>query len=237
MTTFDFSKQWYELVVLALISYLVGCFNFAKAISARKNKDISKMGSGNPGTMNMAREFGVKIGVLTFICDALKGGLPTLIAYFIYRDEVFVGTNVAVSDLARYVAGLFVIVGHIFPVTMGFKGGKGIASTFGLFWVGLSCENAWFALAGLGFVLLLFLYLLTSKLGAMASLMGVSCFGIAQAVVLLMKDAVVATPTIASLVVIFTIVALTWLAHRKNLARLLAGEEHRTVLIKKKKSV
>ncbi|MBQ8406290.1 MAG: glycerol-3-phosphate acyltransferase [Clostridia bacterium] len=234
MVEFSISSRWYELLILALCSYLVGCFNFAMVISARKKKDISKLGSGNPGTMNMVRELGVKMGVLTFVCDALKGGVPTLIAYFIYRNSVFAGTNVLVSDLARYIAGFSVIVGHIYPVTMKFKGGKGIASTFGLFWVGLSCDSAWFALAGLGLVLLLLLYLIFRQLGAMASLIGVSVFGSAQACVLVLKNAVIEWPTIAALIVIFLLVALTWFAHRKNLVRLLAGEEHKTVLRKKK---
>ena len=71
--------------MIAIGCYLIGCFNFARLISRSKHKDITKMGSGNPGTMNMSREFGLKIGLLTFFCDALKGGVPALISYFLYR--------------------------------------------------------------------------------------------------------------------------------------------------------
>ena len=54
-----------------------------------------------------------------------------LCAYFIFRNSVFAGTDVVVADVMRYFCGLFVVIGHIFPVTMKFKGGKGIAVTFG----------------------------------------------------------------------------------------------------------
>ena len=131
MTELLFSDIWYWFVVMAIVSYFVGCFNFALLISKIKHKDVRKMGSGNPGTMNMSRQFGLKIGGLTLLCDMIKGGLPLLIAYFIFRNCVFAGTDVLVSDLARYVCGVSVIVGHIYPVTMKFKGGKGIATSFG----------------------------------------------------------------------------------------------------------
>ena len=133
-------------MILAVVCYFIGCFNFARLISRFKKRDITKIGSGNPGTMNMSREFGLKIGLLTFLCDAIKGGVPALISYFIYRKYAFAGTGIAVADFTRYFCGLFVIIGHIFPVTMRFKGGKGIASTLGLFWFCLPCDWGWWAL-------------------------------------------------------------------------------------------
>ena len=158
MKEFVFAQSWWQLVIIALSCYLIGCFNFALLISKLKRSDITKRGSGNPGTMNMTREFGVKIGVITFFCDALKAGIPALVVHFIYEDFIFVGTGVFVTDFARYFCGLFVVIGHIFPVTMRFRGGKGIASTLGLFWVGLACESAWWLL--IGFAILLFLVFL-----------------------------------------------------------------------------
>ena len=237
MEFFDFSTRWYEFLIMVLVSYLVGCFNFAVLISKTKNKDVTKMGSGNPGTMNMTRNFGFKIGALTFFCDALKGGLPVLIAYLIYKDTYFTGTSVQVSDVARYACGLFVIIGHIFPVTMKFKGGKGIASTFGLFWVGLSCESLWFILIGLGVVLLMLLFIYKVQLGSVASLIGVTVFGTMQAVTFLVRYATIEPPLIASFCMIFALVTLTYAAHRKNILQLFAGEEHRTKIGKSKKSV
>ena len=128
MTEFFVSEKWYYFIIAAAACYLVGCFNFAVIISQFKDRDIRKVGSGNPGTMNMMRTFGLKIGIINFFCDALKGGLPVLAVYFVFRNSVFAGTNVVVADVMRYFCGLFVVIGHIFPVTMKFKGGKGILS-------------------------------------------------------------------------------------------------------------
>ena len=85
MKEFIFSENWWQFILLAVACYFIGCFNFARMISRFKKRDITKIGSGNPGTMNMSREFGLKIGLLTFLCDAFKGGMPALVSYFIYR--------------------------------------------------------------------------------------------------------------------------------------------------------
>ena len=139
MKEFYIADGWYWFLIAAVVCYFIGCFNFAVLISHFKKKDIRKVGSGNPGTMNMTRTFGMKIGVLNFFCDLIKGGVPALAGYLIFKDYVFAGTEVLVSDFARYFFGVFVIIGHIFPVTMKFKGGKGIASTFGMFVFALFC--------------------------------------------------------------------------------------------------
>lgn len=129
MKEFYLSQGWYWFLLMAVVCYSIGCFNFAVLIAKLKHKNVRKIGSGNPGTMNMSREFGLKIGLLNFLLDAFKGGIPAMVSYFIFRGYVFAGTNVVVSDVTRYFCGLFVVIGHIFPVTMKFKGGKGIAST------------------------------------------------------------------------------------------------------------
>ncbi|MDE5943724.1 MAG: glycerol-3-phosphate acyltransferase [Clostridia bacterium] len=67
MKVFDFAENWYWFLVAAIVCYLVGCFNFAVIISKIKKKDIRGVGSGNPGTMNMTRSFGLKIGVINFL--------------------------------------------------------------------------------------------------------------------------------------------------------------------------
>lgn len=220
--------------MMAVLCYWIGCFNFARMISRSKNKDITKMGSGNPGTMNMTREFGLKIGIITFFCDAFKGGVPALISYFLYRGYVFEGTAVVVSDFTRYLCGLCVVVGHIFPVTAKFKGGKGIASTLGLFWFALSCEHPWWILVGFGCLWLVALYIYVTEWGSMGSLLGVTGFSILQMVLFLLQYA--KTPINAYLVclylMIFAINVLTWTAHSKNIKRLFVGEEHRTSIKK-----
>ena len=129
------SQSWYWFVLMAIACYLIGSINFSLLVSRILHHDIRKEGSGNPGTMNMFRTFGVKIGLLIFFLDAFKGGIPAVISYFVFRNYQFAGTTVLVSDFTRYLCGVSVIVGHIFPIIMKFKGGKGIASTLGLFWL------------------------------------------------------------------------------------------------------
>ncbi len=234
MKNFSLAENWWQFLLMAIICYAIGCFNFALVISRSKKKDITKMGSGNPGTMNMSREFGLKFGLLTFVCDAIKGGLPALISYFIYRNYAFTGTTVLVSDVTRYFCGLFVVIGHIFPAPMRFKGGKGIASTLGLFWFGLSCENAWWALGGVGIAVLLFLFIYATEWGSLGSLLGVTGCSIIQMFTFLLNYGQNAFNAYLVWVylLIFTVNVLTWVAHRKNLYRLFAGEEHRTSIKK-----
>lgn len=234
MKAFDLSQNWWQFVIVAIVCYFIGCFNFALLISRFKKRDITKIGSGNPGTMNMSREFGLKVGVLTFFCDAFKGGIPALIGYFIYRDFVFAGTAVFVSDFIRYFCGVFVIIGHIFPVTMHFKGGKGIASTFGLFWICLACENPWWLLIGFGVFLFIVLFIFLTEWGSLGSLLGVTGFSLWQAVVFYLRYGVATfnAYVVCLYMLILALNVLTWWAHRANLVRLFAGEERHTSIKK-----
>ncbi len=241
MKAFYLSYNWWQLPIMAIVCYLIGCFNFARVISRKKNKDITKIGSGNPGTMNMTREFGLKIGVLTFLLDALKGGVPALISYFIYRNYYFAGTAVQVSDFTRYFCGLFVIIGHIFPVTARFKGGKGIASTLGLFWFGLACEGGWWALIVFGLLVLLVLFIAWTEWGSLGSLLGVTGLSVVQMVLFCQNYGIGSFNAylVATYACILAVNVLTWCAHHVNLARLFSGEEHHTSirrLAKKKKN-
>ena len=240
MKEFSLAENWWQLVLTMLVCYFIGCFNFARAISRAKNQDITKMGSGNPGTMNMTREFGIKIGALTFVCDVLKGGVPALICYFVYRSYVFSGTAVLVSDFMRYFSGLWVIVGHIFPVTFKFKGGKGIASILGLYWVSLSCENLWWIAGGLLFIIGMITFIYFVELGSLGSLLTVTAFSIAQGLIFVLSYRMMSLNayTVCLYALILLINALAWGAHKENVKRLLAGEEHKTSLkkmIRKKK--
>ncbi len=241
MKPFDLSQNWWQFLVMAVLCYFIGCFNFARVISRSKHKDITKIGSGNPGTMNMSREFGLKIGFITFLCDALKGGVPAVISYFIYRKYCFVGTVFKVADFTRYFCGLCVIIGHIFPVTVGFKGGKGIASTLGLFWFGLACENAWWLLGAFLFLVFILLFIYWTEWGSLGSLLGVTGMSITQIVLFCLRYGFSTHGgyVVAVYACILAINFLTWWAHRANMARFFAGEEHHTSvkkLAKKKKS-
>lgn len=230
MQEWSLSANWWQAVVAGIVAYLIGCINFARLISRKKHKDITTIGSGNPGTMNMSRVFGAKVGVLTFVCDAFKGGVPALIAYFLTRGLVFSGTQTAVSDVARYYCGLCVIIGHIFPVTMKFKGGKGIASTLGLFWLSLATENPWNLLFGFIFLWMIVGYIYITEWGSMGSLIGVTSFSVWQLMIFYARyQALMGSGYVLAIVAfIFVINVLTWWAHRKNIMRVFSGEERHT---------
>ncbi len=233
MKPFSFADGWYWFVLMAVVCYLIGCFNFAVLIAKLKHKDVRKIGSGNPGTMNISREFGLKVGLVNFLLDACKGGVPALVSFFIFQDYVFEGSGVLVSDFTRYFCGLFVILGHIFPVTMRFKGGKGIASTLGMFWFCLSCETWWYFFVMLGLLLFGVVgYIAYTEWGSMGSLLGVASFSVFQGLIFFERYTAAGEKTSPYLVALFLLLLainfFTWFAHRKNLVRLFAGEEHRT---------
>jgi len=234
MKEFYLSQNWYWLVLGAVISYFIGCFHFAIFIAKIKRVDILKEGSGNPGAMNVSRKLGFKYGLLNFVCDALKGVICVLCGYFIFRDYVFAGTYVRVSDFMRYFLAFFAVLGHVFPVFLKFKGGKGISTTIGLLWCALTCDTWWFVLVGLGFFILLFVYVYFTEWGGMASLIGVSGFSIWQIVVFYFRYSSVLTSgyvvTIFMLILLLNVI--TWGAHHQNIYRMFQGEEHHTSLKK-----
>ncbi len=224
------------LVIFALASYMFGNVNWAIIISKTKNKDIRKMGSGNPGTLNMSRNLGLKFGLLTFFLDIMKGVVPTLLSFFVFKDKYFENSQFAISDFAIYLCGLCVVLGHIYPVVFKFKGGKGIASTIGVF---LVCESVygweWAVVIIMALVAaLVFIYL--TEFGAMGSFIAITPPAIASLIRLfnVYGSFTFDIAPITSLLyvitntLVFAICLFTWLAHRHNIERMLAGEEHPT---------
>ncbi len=104
--------------VIVISAYLLGSINFAIIISGRKYKqDIREFGSKNAGMTNMMRTYGKKAAGYTLLGDAMKAVVACLIGYAL------------LGHLGAYIAGLFCILGHIFPAFYGFKGGKGVVTT------------------------------------------------------------------------------------------------------------
>ncbi len=228
----DLNLLW--ILLFALGSYFVGNINWAIIISKFKKNDIRKMGSGNPGTLNMSRNFGLKLGLLTFFLDILKGAVPTLVAFFVFRGQKAFGSNFNLWELAIYLSGFSAVMGHIFPVVFKFKGGKGIASTIGVF---LVCESVngvgWAAISVMALVAAAaFIYF--TEFGAMGSFIAITPPAVASLVRLYMvyhsfsQDKVcIALHAITNILILATCF-FTWFAHRQNIKRMLAGDEHPT---------
>ena len=117
----------------AVIAYLIGSLNPAIIITKMKTgQDIRTMGSGNAGFTNVLRSVGKWPAILTITCDYLKGILGVLVGYWIF-SAMTVTNDVSPLEYAlygRYLAGMFVIIGHSFPIFFGFKGNGEIVDFF-----------------------------------------------------------------------------------------------------------
>lgn len=196
------------LVLLGVLSYLVGCFNFARLISKKMLKDdITKHGSGNPGTTNMYRVFGLKIGFINLFLDILKGLIPTLVGFLVFGYQ------------GAFLAGTCAVFGHIYPVFYKFKGGKGIATTLGVFAV--ICP-IWLiiVLVVMGLIIFLCKYMAPVSLSAIAFLVCLQASRFAG-------DVLICTCC-------FLIFVLTWFAHRQNIIRMMSGTENKLSFKRKK---
>ncbi|MGN1300458.1 MAG: glycerol-3-phosphate 1-O-acyltransferase PlsY, partial [Clostridia bacterium] len=127
-------------IIVSIIAYLLGSISFSIIFSKKfAGFDVREKGSGNAGTTNVLRTVGKKAAILTLICDCLKGVLAVLIAFIASK----IMKNLDGSLLVQ-LAGIFVVLGHTFPVFFKFKGGKGIATSLGVLlmvnWqIGLIC--------------------------------------------------------------------------------------------------
>lgn len=116
------------LVAIAVAAYLVGSIPTGVLLARLKNVDVRTTGSGNIGATNVARSAGKGLGLLTLLLDAAKGALPVLIADAL---DLFPGANPGFDRSATIAAALGAVAGHVFPITLGFRGGKGVATALG----------------------------------------------------------------------------------------------------------
>lgn len=210
-------ELWQKILITCAASYVIGNVNFALILSRIKHGDIRRSGSGNPGTMNVVRTYGKIVGALCLILDALKAAVPAFFAWRWFSGEWF-----AVGDkLGLYVSGLAVTVGHIFPVFLKFKGGKGIACIIGVSLVSQPIVTLIAFAVGL-------LFIIVVKIGAMGSFIMIFTPNIYEAATLGGSD-----PAVSG--IIFAMVTLAILAHHANIVRLFGGTENVTVLFGKKK--
>ena len=204
----------YEILVFigfCILSYLLGGVSIARLITKKENKGgINNQGSGNPGTMNMLRTHGIVLGLFTLLCDALKGALPALFGRLFFG---IVCSDVQLGYLALYAFGLCAVLGHIFPLYYKFKGGKGIATTFGVFMVADP-------ISGVILFGIMFLTLYVIKIGSVVSLL----FIIIVAIVQLFRPCM--DGNWVAIVLMLLIILLDIYAHRKNLERLVEDKEN-----------
>ena len=113
-------------ILLLIIGYFIGNIETGYIFGKLNKMDIRNYGSGNAGATNTLRVLGAKAGLIVFLGDFCKSLIPCLLVRFIFRD------NVSLSYVYMLYIGLGVVLGHNFPFYLGFKGGKGVASTAGI---------------------------------------------------------------------------------------------------------
>ncbi|MFZ5798938.1 MAG: glycerol-3-phosphate 1-O-acyltransferase [Desulfobulbus sp.] len=187
---------------LIVASYLVGAIPFGLLLSRSSGIDIRAQGSKNIGATNVARLLGKKLGLLTLLADIGKGFTPLFVAGRLLPADGQQGTLLALCGAAT-------VIGHMFPLYLGFRGGKGVATGLGVFLylapkAVLGCLLVFAAAVGLsGYVSV------GSLLGALAVLPGLW---------FLQESA-------WKLALAAAVVVLIWLKHHQNISRLLQGTE------------
>lgn len=186
--------------VAVTVGYLIGSVPFAHLLSRGRGIDLRRVGSGNVGASNVLRTSGVRIAVLAMCLDSLKGAVAVLVA-----ERLVSGAGVPVA------AGVASIIGHVYPMWLRFRGGKGVATAAGVFAV---VTPAAVAIACGVFVAAVWLtrYISVGSLAATAALAGMTIVGDYPAAVPL--GAVLAAAVILH-------------RHRANVARLARGTERR----------
>ena len=199
-----------QLLLVILLSYLAGSFPTAIIISRLIIKDdIRKYGSGNAGATNVFRVMGWKPGLIVITVDIAKGMLAVLV---IAKLAHSVGLN---EIIAQIIAGFSAIIGHIWTVFAGFRGGKGVGTAFGVF-LGLT------PLASLIAFTVWVLLIVLTRYVSIASLSAGFIFGL---VLLMQKYYFKADVPVPLLVLGGIIVLLVFYTHRSNIKRLIKGKE------------
>ncbi len=209
-------------------AYLIGSINGAVIVSAVLGQgDVRKEGSGNAGMTNMIRSRGILPGLVTFLIDALKGTLVCLVARLWILPFVYgqLGYDSLRPEFAVYYCAIACILGHIYPIFFGFKGGKGVSTTLG---VGFVC--CWqTALLALALFILIFILTKIVSIGSIAAGISLPLLNIAFATRIEgLPNAVLIQVLLVS---VFTLNII--ISHRANIGRLLRGEEKKLTAKKK----
>ena len=204
------------------MAYFIGSINFAVIYSkAFIHKDVRDFGSGNAGMTNVLRVVGPVAGTLTFICDALKGLAAGIIAKYVFSVlQAFYGAEWLNPVYGAFICGLACMIGHIYPVFFGFKGGKGVAVSVGIFAV--CCPIA--IISGLVcFLIVLAISRIISISSLLATIVVVSVSIIFNDSTALLWPQAVCTVLMG---------ALVFIKHRENIVRLSRGEEKKLTVKK-----
>jgi glycerol-3-phosphate acyltransferase PlsY len=189
-----------EIYVLVLIAYMIGSIPTGYIVGSWAGIDVRKAGSGNVGTTNVARVVGKRQGIFTLFADAAKGFVPAIVA-----------VTLGLGTAAVAAVGMAAFLGHLYPVFLNFRGGKGVATALGVF----------LALAPWAAAVLMVVFIgtfATTRLVSLSSLAAAVC----APIVLWLFSCPQAWIFMSLLMTLMVI-----LRHRGNIQRLLSGTEPR----------
>lgn len=213
-----FGSFWIPALAAAVIAYFCGCFNGAVIVSKYiLHDDVRNHGSGNAGLTNFHRTFGGKLTLVVILCDVLKAVIAIWFSMMIAGTMV-VGDGTIGIALAKYWAGLFCLLGHVFPCMFGFKGGKGILSG-GTIAIMIDWRIALVVWGGFLILVALTRYVSLGSVWAGASFPFATWFVFGNPVITVFG---------------FLLGGLVVYMHRANIKRLLSGTENKLSFKKKK---
>jgi glycerol-3-phosphate acyltransferase PlsY len=204
-------------LLLIVLAYLLGSIPTSLIVSKSQfNIDIRDYGSGNAGATNTFRVLGSKWGSFVMVLDVLKGLVAANLAYVLpfYLSNEFERTNFQIG------LGLAAVLGHIFPIWAEFRGGKGVATLFGL----IIAISPWTALSCIG-VFLLVLYL--TRFVSLSSILASLAFPVFILIIFNVDND-------AYRIFAIGVALLVILTHQKNIGRLLSGNENKVPIFKKR---
>ncbi len=210
-------NEYLLLITGGVVAYLMGSFSSAVWIGKWfYNTDVRMHGSGNAGATNTFRVLGTKAGIIVMLIDIVKAWGAVMLAH------VFAGDKLSSEQLLDYqiVLGAFAVLGHVFPLFTGFKGGKGVASLVGVI---IALYSPYIFLIVLCWFALIFIL---TKYVSLASITGSILFAVLAIFVFHEQNTYLIV--LAALIAVF--IPLT---HHKNIRRLLKGEENKLTFRKK----
>lgn len=218
MITALFSQCWLPLLLSMLTAYLLGSLNFGIIVTKLiVGEDIRDKGSGNAGATNVLRSHGKGLAALTTVGDLGKAIASVLIAEHVWFELFDCGDY---GRYGAYLAGLFCIVGHMYPLYFGFRGGKGVMTILGMMLV-LDWPVALIALSVFIIVVAL------SKMVSLGSILAGVALSLSTFVKLKFFDRVDGAELIFCTAMVVFVVALAVMKHSSNIVRILNGTENK----------
>ena len=206
-----------ETLLFILLSYLTGAFPSAVWVGKIFYKiDVREFGSGNAGATNTFRVLGKKAGIPVLIMDVFKGWI--CVYYFSFLTNIPESASVEAVFEIKLAFGIAAVIGHLFPIYTGFRGGKGIATLLGLL-IGLHY------VAALCSILVFVIVFISSKYVSLGSIIASIAFPIIVVLIL-------GSNNLSLNLFAFFVPILSLITHQKNIERLLRGEETKVKFVK-----